>query len=104
MIATSRNPSKTPELVRNLESTGRARWLSLDVTASPSVIEDTIHEAERLFNGIDILVNNAGYSILGAMEDIQEDAARKQWDTNYWGPLRIIKAALPAMRARKSGQ
>lgn len=103
MIATSRNPSKTPDLVKKLESTGRARWIGLDVTASPSVIEKTIREAEGLFGGIDILVNNAGYSVLGAMEDIDEDVARKQWETNYWGPWRIIKAALPAMRTRKSG-
>jgi NAD(P)-dependent dehydrogenase (short-subunit alcohol dehydrogenase family) len=104
VIATSRNPSKTPDLVKTLQSTGRAHWLALDVTASVSVIKETMNKAEGLFNGIDILVNCAGYSVLGAMEDIDEDDARKQWETNYWGPMRIIKSALPAMRARKSGQ
>lgn len=103
MIATSRNPSKTPELVKEITANPNGRWLSLDVTSPKEKIETVIREAEKEFAGIDVLVNNAGYSILGAAEEIPEDKARAQFEVNFWGAIRTTQAVLPHMRSRHSG-
>jgi NAD(P)-dependent dehydrogenase (short-subunit alcohol dehydrogenase family) len=103
VVATSRNPSKTPEAVSAITSKPNGKWLALDVTASQDSIIKTIAEAESLFGRIDILVNNAAYAVLGAAEEAPEEVARKEYETNYWGPLKIIRAVLPSMRKRKSG-
>jgi NAD(P)-dependent dehydrogenase (short-subunit alcohol dehydrogenase family) len=103
VIATSRNPSRTPDLVDEIEKSPKGRWLKLDVTAPQATITDTIQSAAKLFGPIDVLVNNAGYSVMGAIEDMDEEKARVQFDTNYWGAMRCIKAVLPSMRGRKSG-
>ena len=103
VIATSRNPSKTSDAVSAVTSEPNGKWLALDVTAPQESINKTIAEAEFLFGAIDILVNNAGYSVIGPAEEIPEDVARKQYETNYWGPLKTIRAVLPSMRKRKSG-
>jgi NAD(P)-dependent dehydrogenase (short-subunit alcohol dehydrogenase family) len=103
VIATSRSPSKTPDAVSAVTSQPNGKWLALDVTASQDSITKTIAEAESLFGTIDVLVNNAAYAVLGAAEDVPEDIARKEYETNYWGPLKIIRAILPSMRERKSG-
>lgn len=103
MIATSRNPSKTPDAVSTITPKSNGKWLALDSTASQQSITQTITEAESFFGPIDILVNNAGYSVLGAAEEVSEEVARKQYETNYWGPLKITRAILPSMRKRESG-
>ncbi|KIX10166.1 uncharacterized protein Z518_01247 [Rhinocladiella mackenziei CBS 650.93] len=103
VIATSRNPSKTPDLVREVTSHPNGRWLSLDVTSPKVEIERILQEAWREFDGIDFLVNNAGYSVLGAAEDIPEDRAKEQFGVNFWGAVRTTQAILPLMRSRKSG-
>lgn len=100
VIATSRNPSKTPDLVSSFENSGGI-WMPLDVTATD--LEDMVKAAELVHNRIDMLVNNAGYSILGAVEDISTEDAIAQMEANFIGPFRIMKAILPGMRARNSG-
>lgn len=103
VIATSRNPSRTPEYVKEVESTARGKWLTLDVTADAATIKTTIQEAHKLFGRIDVLINNAGYSVLGAAEDIPEDQAKAQFEVNLWGAIRVTQATLPIMRAQRSG-
>lgn len=68
VIATSRNPSKTPALVAQVQLLGGS-WKSLDVTdpLSGALIEEIIKE----FGKIDVLVNNAGVALIGAFEDIR---------------------------------
>ncbi|MDA3041202.1 MAG: SDR family NAD(P)-dependent oxidoreductase, partial [Actinomycetota bacterium] len=51
----------------------------------------------------DVVVNNAGISLSGPVETIDTEAARLVFETNYWGALRVVRATLPAMRARRSG-
>ena len=77
--------------------------LEIDVTDDAQVAAG-VAEAERLAGGaLDVLVNNAGISIAGPIE-IQDMAATQLiFDTNVYGPQRLIRAALPAMRAAKSG-
>lgn len=52
---------------------------------------------------LDVLVNNAGYGLIGAVEEVDEEAARAIIDTDLLGPLWTTQAALPLMRARGSG-
>ena len=55
------------------------------------------------FGGIDVLVNNAGHGYLSAVEEGEDAEVRKLFDVNYFGAVDMIKAVLPAMRARGSG-
>ena len=100
VIATSRNPSRTPDLVAEVESKG-GKWLQLDVDSpnSAQVIEDL----EKSGQEIDVLVNNAGFSIFGPIETFIEDEIRAQMESMYFGPLRLIQTVLPHMRKRRFG-
>ncbi|KAL6716165.1 hypothetical protein ACLMJK_005731 [Lecanora helva] len=100
VIATSRNPSKTPDLVEEVKSHG-GQWIGLDVDDRSS--SRVIKQLEDSGVEIDILVNNAGYSIFAPVEISSEDEIRAQMETMYFGPLRLIRAVLPHMRKRKFG-
>lgn len=100
VVATSRNPSRTPDLVAEVESKG-GKWVQLDVDSAQS--GNVISELEKNGTKIDVLVNNAGFSIYAPIETTTEDEARAQLETNYFGPLRLIRAVLPHMRQRRSG-
>ena len=87
-----------------------AKWEKLDITVleldvlSDASVQQAVHEAERLAGGaIDILVNNAGVGITGPVEVQDMEATQLAFDTNVFGPQRLIRAVLPAMRKRKSG-
>ncbi|KAK0510975.1 hypothetical protein JMJ35_006527 [Cladonia borealis] len=71
VIATSRNPSKTPDLVVEVKSKG-GDWLTLDVD-SPQDCTDAISHIESSGKYVDVLVNNAGYSIFAAVEQLTEE-------------------------------
>ena len=76
--------------------------LPLDVRSDESVracVEAFLARAGR----IDVLVNNAGFLQVGAVEEVTLDEARAQFETNYFGVVRMVKAVLPAMRARRRG-
>jgi len=103
VVATSRNPSRTPDLVKEVESTSKGKWLTLDVTSGATTISTVIEEASKIFGTIDVLINNAGYSIFGAAEEIAEDRAKAQFEVNFWGLIRVSQAVLPIMRAQRSG-
>lgn len=103
VIATSRNPGKTPDLVEEITSRQSGRWLMLDVSSPKAEIERIVQQAWTEFGAIDVFVNNAGYSILGVAEEIPEEEAKKQFEVNFWGLIRTTQAILPMMRSRKSG-
>lgn len=100
VIATSRNPSRTPELVTEVEGKG-GRWLQLDVDSPDSA--NVIEQLEASGQGIDVLVNNAGFSVFAPIEICTEEEIRTQMESMYFGPLRLIRAVLPHMRKRRFG-
>lgn len=100
VIATSRNPSRTPDLIAEVESK-KGKWLQLDVNDPSS--GRFVDDLEKSGIGIDVLVNNAGYSIFSPVESTAEEEIRAQMETLYFGPLRLIQAVLPYMRKRKYG-
>lgn len=103
VVATSRHPSRTPDLVKEIMSTSNGKWLTLDVTSDATTISNVIEEASKVFGTIDVLINNAGYSVFGAAEEIAEDRAKAQFEVNFWGLIRVTQAVLPIMRAQRSG-
>jgi NAD(P)-dependent dehydrogenase (short-subunit alcohol dehydrogenase family) len=74
----------------------------LDVT-NASDIASVAHTAMEIFGGVDVLVNNAGYSIIGALEEVSASEYRALYETNLFGPIEIMRAFVPHMRARRSG-
>jgi NADP-dependent 3-hydroxy acid dehydrogenase YdfG len=80
----------------------RALAVALDVTDAAQVAAAVV-AAEDAFGGIDVLVNNAGHGYLSAVEEGEDAEVRKLFDVNYFGAVDMIKAVLPAMRARGSG-
>ncbi|GBQ92526.1 short chain dehydrogenase [Acetobacter nitrogenifigens DSM 23921 = NBRC 105050] len=80
----------------------RAYPLVLDVTCFDA-IPQAVADAERKAGPIDVLVNNAGYGQEGALEESSMDDAQRQFAANVFGPIAMIKAVLPGMRARRKG-
>jgi NAD(P)-dependent dehydrogenase (short-subunit alcohol dehydrogenase family) len=80
----------------------RAHALPLDVT-DPAQVTAAVQEAEQRFDGIDVLVNNAGYGYRAAVEEADDADVQRLFATNFHGAVAVIKAALPGMRARRSG-
>lgn len=80
----------------------KAHGFVADVTDEAAVAA-AVTAAEALSGGIDILVNNAGYGLTGAVEETSLDEARAQFEANVFGPLAVLRSALPGMRARRSG-
>ncbi|MEA2124187.1 MAG: hypothetical protein QOI80_969 [Solirubrobacteraceae bacterium] len=90
------------DAIADLEGAG-CKLLALDVMdeASMQAAVDTVVERE---GGIGALVNNAGYSQSGAIETVDLDAVRKQFETNVFGLIRMSQLVLPSMRERGSGR
>ena len=101
VFATIRDPRG-----RHAEATGELvargiRVVDLEVTDQASVDRAA---AEILAAGpVDVLVNNAGAAFFGVLESFTPETARKQFDVNVFGPLRVNRAFLPSMRERRSG-
>jgi NAD(P)-dependent dehydrogenase (short-subunit alcohol dehydrogenase family) len=103
VCATMRSLAKGDVLRRQAAEEGLdVDVVSLDVTDDESVVS-AIGEIRDRHGPIDVLVNNAGVDYDGAVETISMDAARTLMETNFWGALRMIRAALPDMRRRRSG-
>ncbi|KAI1191562.1 putative short-chain dehydrogenase [Nemania serpens] len=98
VVASVRSVSKSADAVQKIEQAGGS-VIELDMTESQASIAAKVKAVGR----IDYLVNNAGYSILAPCEDISEKDATLQINTNFFGPLYTLQAALPVMRAQKSG-
>ncbi|NVN94696.1 MAG: SDR family oxidoreductase [Bacteroidetes bacterium] len=98
VAATMRDPSKEKEL-NTLEN---VKLFTLDVTNSES-IQKAIADAIECFGGIDVIINNAGYGGVGIFEAAQKEQIQRQFDTNVFGVMNVIREILPYFRKRKDG-
>jgi NAD(P)-dependent dehydrogenase (short-subunit alcohol dehydrogenase family) len=79
------------------------KLMQLDVTDDASVskaVQSIVSDSGR----IDVIVNNAGYGLVGAFEDLSLDEIKQQYETNFFGVVRVTQAVLPIMRKQKSGK
>lgn len=91
VLASARDPSR-------LAGLPAAQRLRLDVL-DPASIADALERAGR----VDALVNNAAWSVSGPVEKVPIEAAQRMFETNVFGPARLIQALAPQMRERRSG-
>lgn len=103
VIATMRNINGSNEQVKNaLEKLPNVEILELDVTSEKEVMAIT-HRVLQRHKTIDVLVNNAGVFGGGLLEAHSIEQIQKLFDVNLYGPVRLMKAVLPDMRARQDG-
>jgi NAD(P)-dependent dehydrogenase (short-subunit alcohol dehydrogenase family) len=76
--------------------------LTLDV-GDKGAVDAAVKQAHQRFGRIDVAINNAGYGLFGAIEEVSEQEARAQIETNLFGALWVTQAVLPIMRAQHSG-
>lgn len=76
--------------------------LELDVTDREAAF-DAVARAHEHFGRLDVVVNNAGYGLFGTIEEVSEQQARDQIETNLFGALWVTQAALPFLREQGSG-
>ncbi|RLD29422.1 MAG: short-chain dehydrogenase/reductase [Bacteroidetes bacterium] len=91
---TSRNPQNYPD--------SKFPIIALDVANNDSILSciQTVLDAE---GRIDVVINNAGAGITGPIEEIPEAEIKRNFETNFFGPINVIKAVLPQMRKQNSG-
>jgi NAD(P)-dependent dehydrogenase (short-subunit alcohol dehydrogenase family) len=99
-VITARDAANVRDLADAHPATALA--LSLDVT-DMAQIASAARAAQERFGGIDVLVNNAGYGYRAAVEEGDDADIHRLFATNFFGPVALIKAVLPGMRARRSG-
>jgi NAD(P)-dependent dehydrogenase (short-subunit alcohol dehydrogenase family) len=100
VVATARDPKQLDDLVALHGE--RVKTAALDVV-DPAAAQAAVQVALDAFGRLDVLVNNAGFGHIAPFEQTPEDDFRAQIDTNFYGVVNVTRAALPAMRAQKSG-
>jgi NAD(P)-dependent dehydrogenase (short-subunit alcohol dehydrogenase family) len=94
--------ARRPEAIEDLKAAG-CRTLALDVCDEASMVA-AVKAVEDEHGAVGVLINNAGYSQSGAIESVPLDAARRQFETNVFGLVRLTQLALPQMRAQRWGK
>lgn len=100
VAATARNLSGIADLKEKYGD--NVLTLELDVT-SPEQVKKAVTQAHGHFGRLDIVLNNAGYSLVGTIEESSADDVRALYETNIFGPLAVIQAALPLLRKQGGG-
>lgn len=94
VYGTSRNPEKILNSIFPL--------VALDVRNADS-IKSAVDKIIAITGRLDVVINNAGVGITGPMEEIPMEEIKNNFETNFFGPIEVMKAALPQMREQKSG-
>jgi NAD(P)-dependent dehydrogenase (short-subunit alcohol dehydrogenase family) len=100
LVATARDPKQLQPLVA--KHGDRVRAVALDVT-QPDQARAAVEVARSAFGRLDVVVNNAGYANVNSIEDVAEEDFRAQIETNFFGVVNVTRAALPLLRAQRSG-
>lgn len=104
VFATMRDLGRAGPLEKALaRADARAELVRLDVL-DPAAVEAAIGQVEAAAGRIDVLVNNAGIMVTGFVEDVTEAELRAQFETNFFGAVRVTRAVLPGMRRRCFGR
>jgi NAD(P)-dependent dehydrogenase (short-subunit alcohol dehydrogenase family) len=100
VVATARNPEALADL---LDTYGDSVLiLPLDVTDRDAVFE-AVSRAHEHFKRLDVILCNAGYGYMGAIEELEHEQVKANFDTNVFGTLSVVQAALPILRAQGGG-
>ncbi|RKQ86368.1 NADP-dependent 3-hydroxy acid dehydrogenase YdfG [Solirubrobacter pauli] len=100
VVATARNAATLADLVDRYGDNVLA--LQLDVT-DKAAVGASVKRAHEHFGRLDVVVNNAGYGLFGMVEEVSEEQARAQLETNLFGALWVTQAALPILREQGAG-
>jgi NAD(P)-dependent dehydrogenase (short-subunit alcohol dehydrogenase family) len=101
VAGTVRDPGKVSDLIKKYPETFQAEVL--DMTDRPAVRELVERSFARL-GRIDVIISNAGYGLFGAAEELTDNQVEHIIATNLAGPIQLIRAALPHLRAQGSGR
>lgn len=94
VYGTSRNPEKVTNSLFPL--------IALDVRNSESIVH-AVEKVISISKRLDVVINNAGVGITGPIEEIPISEIKNNFDTNFFGPIEVIKAVLPQMRSQNLG-
>ena len=100
VAATARSENALDDLVKQYGDS--VLPLQLDVTNRKAVFE-SITNAHNHFGRLDVILSNAGYGLMGAVEEVAFDDMRANFETNVFGTVSVIQAALPLLRAQGRG-
>ncbi len=102
-FATMRNLNKSQKIKDIAKNENLSlKVLQLDVTDDKSV-KDAFRQINDESSRIDVLVNNAGYGAIGAVEEMSLDEFKSQFETNFFGVIRVTKEVIPIMRNQGNG-
>ena len=100
VVATVRNVSELDEVVKSYGDA--VLVLSLDVTDRDAAFK-AVNQGAAHFGRLDVILSNAGYGYFGAIEELVPEQVKANFETNVFGTLWVIQAALPILRAQGSG-
>jgi NADP-dependent 3-hydroxy acid dehydrogenase YdfG len=100
VAATARNAASLAGLKEKYGA--RVLPLELDVT-KPGQAATVVAQAHAHFGRLDIVLNNAGYSLVGTIEEARAEEVKAMYETNIFGALAVIQAALPLLRKQGGG-
>jgi NAD(P)-dependent dehydrogenase (short-subunit alcohol dehydrogenase family) len=101
VVATGRNVQKLRNALRDV-ARENLEVLQLDVSKEAQATT-AVDQAVKRFGRIDVVLNSAGYSLLGNFEELGTQDIERQFATNFWGMMYVMRAALPVMRKQRSG-
>ncbi|RZK18726.1 MAG: SDR family NAD(P)-dependent oxidoreductase [Hymenobacter sp.] len=100
VAATFRQPEQAAAFSQQAGANGCG--LVADVT-NEAAVQQAVAAAIAALGHLDVVVNNAGYGSMGAIEEVAEQEVQQQFEVNVFGPLRVLRAVLPHLRARRQG-